>query len=111
MGGGRDKVQFNRFQKMRRAGLKRLVSPYGGNGETMSNFFRAFAGARFLRKTGNFRISRGLKKGAHVPSKSRFTTTEVETVLDYRSLDFLHFWWFGVIFAKVGIVKNKRHST
>ena len=64
-----------------------------------------------LRKTGNFRISRGLEKRAHVPSKSRFTATEVETVLDYRSLDFLHVWWFEVIFANLGIAKNKRHLT
>ena len=85
--------------------------PTGVTGKLCRFFFGPFRIVWFLWKSGNFRISPGLKKRAHVPSKSRFTATEVETVLDYRSLDFLHFWWFSVIFAKLGIGKNKRCLT
>ena len=76
---------------MRRAGLKRLVSPYGGNGETLANFFRPLPKHTIFEQNEQNQDFAQIEKRAHVPSKSRFTATEVETVLDYRGLDFLHF--------------------
>ena len=106
-GAGRDAYNLT-AKRVRRAGQNAgLVL-----GETMSNFFLGPSeSCDFLWKTGNFRISPGLEKRTHVPSKSRFTATEVETVLDYRSLDFYIFWCFEVIFANLGIGKNKRRLT
>ena len=107
--GGEGRGTIDNSRRLRRAGLKRLVSPYGGNGETMSIFVRALPKHTIFEQNGQNQDFAQIEKRAHVPSKSRFTATEVETGLDYRSLDFSCFGGFEVVLGNLGIAKNKHH--
>ena len=73
--------------------LNALSPPTGVTGKLPRIFSRACAGRTIFEQNGQNQDFARIKKRAHVPSKSQVTATEVETALDYRSVDF--FYVFG----------------